>query len=346
MPSRRKIDWPACAARLGTRLAGERLHPAVLKRVNALPPRANWAVALSGGADSLALLLLIWAHWPKRRARLTALHFNHKLRGAASDRDEEFCRQVAASLGIRARYDRWAEAKPDASEALARKARHNFFESELRKLRTGVVCFGHQQDDIVETMLMRLARGSGGAGLAAPRPVQMMPGGRLHLRPLLTIKKAEIEECLNSEKIPWRKDITNRSGKFLRNRIRHDVVPAWRAANGDRDALSGAALSRELIEEDDEALEAWANQIGAVTKTGALNLLRLARCPRAVVRRVLHRWLLVTVPGVHLSRPAVTALLSDMERSRQTRHSLGREGFVEIRKRRMMFLPTARKVSN
>jgi len=331
--------------RLAASLPPQRLHPAVLAWADATPPRLTWVVAFSGGADSLALLLLLWAHWPDRRAKLTALHFNHHLRGAASNRDERFCNDVAASLGIRWRVGHWADADHEASEAQARAARHAFFGAELRRLRTGLLWLGHQQDDVAETMLMRLARGSGSAGLAAPRPIQTMPDGRVHLRPLLSLKKAEIAERLRSERIRWREDASNAVGKFLRNRMRRDVIPAWQSASGDRDALAGAALSRELLEEDDTALEMWLAQLDPITKKGELNLRRLAGQPRALVRRALHRWVAVNA-GAILSRQAFAALLQDVMQGRVTRHSLGRDGFAKLGKHRLIFERSPRKLSN
>src|SRR4051812_3374909 len=166
MPARRKADWQAKATELGGLIPLTRLHPAVVNRA-ADEQASKWTVAFSGGADSLALLLLIWAHWPQQRAKLTALHFNHRLRGAAALRDEEFCRRVASKLGIKLRVGRWMEARQDASEADARRARQAFFGAELARLGTTVLWLGHQQDDVAETMLMRLARGSGTGGLAA-----------------------------------------------------------------------------------------------------------------------------------------------------------------------------------
>ena len=89
---------PTIAAKLATLLPRERLHPEVMAWATKPGRRAPWAVAVSGGADSLALLLLTWAHWPERRERLVALHFNHRLRGRESAADEKFCRRVCGGL--------------------------------------------------------------------------------------------------------------------------------------------------------------------------------------------------------------------------------------------------------
>ena len=157
---RRAIDWKRSASELAAALPPARLHPAVLAWVEQSPQRATWAVAFSGGADSLALLLVLWAHWPTRRARLRVLHFNHRLRGRESDGDEKFCAQVCAALNVKFIRGVWTRARRGASEAEARAARMAFFEQQAR-----VLWLGHQQDDIAESMLMRLARGSGTAGL-------------------------------------------------------------------------------------------------------------------------------------------------------------------------------------
>lgn len=343
MAARKRIDWRQGAERLAAVLPREKLHPAVLAWAEASPVRESWAVAFSGGADSLALLLLLWAHWPERRKRLCVLHFNHKLRGAAAKGDEEFCRRVATALGVRWRSGAWADAKSGASEAAARTARQAFFGGELKRLRTRALWFGHQQDDIAETMFMRLARGSGTGGLAAPRPVQRIGAERVHLRPLLTIKKSEIVAFLEGVGVRWREDETNSGPDFFRNRVRRDVLPAWRAAAGNRDALASASLSRELLEEDDEALNAWLRAIAPITRTGAMSLRRLAGKPRALVRRALQQWLAGENLGGVLSRQAFEALLLDVMRGRVTRHSLGAGGLAEIGLRQLKRVAVATK---
>jgi tRNA(Ile)-lysidine synthase len=346
MTVRKKIDWRLAAERLGEAVPIGRLHPAVLEWAAASPSKQAWAVGFSGGADSLALLLLLYAHWPAKRKKLRGLHFNHQLRGAAAERDEQFCRKVCRSLGIEYRTARWTTADAPTSEAQARTARHRFFVTELKRLRTQVLWLGHQQDDVAETMLMRLARGSGTAGLAAPRPVQLMPEGRVHLRPLLMLKKAEIARVLKAEGVPWREDASNAGSKFLRNRTRTHVVPAWIKANGERDAVAGAALSRELLDEDDTALEKWLTELNPITAEGHLNLRRLSGKPRALVRRALHRWLAKNVERAALSRQAFNALLNDLLVQRITRHSLGPNEFAEIGKTRLRLRSVPRKLSN
>lgn len=321
--------WPDRAQALGAKISRQRMHPAVVAWAEARPAAEGWAIAFSGGADSLALLLLLWAHWPGRRARLRALHFDHRLRGAAARADASFCRRVCRAIGIGLITGAWTRASGSASEAEAREARLKFFAAAMKRHRLHALWLGHQQDDIAESLLMRLARGSGAAGLAAPRPVQNGPFGRVHLRPLLELKKAEIVAALGSAGIGWREDRTNRKNDFFRNRIRRSVLPSWVSAAG-RDAVAGAACSRALLEEDDLALEAWADSLSAITPGRKLRLVRVFERPRAVVRRVLHRWLLAQAVRVELSRRGFAALLEAVQRGRPTRQSLG-DGFAVIR---------------
>lgn len=332
---RRVDDWTKVAERLGEALPRVCLHPAVLAWADARPIRERWAIAFSGGADSTALLLLLWAHWPKRRDRLLALHFDHGLRGKDSKEDARFCGKVCAGLGVTLASGRWMRPPKAASEAAARAERFGFFQQQLKRRRVKVLWLGQQQNDVAETILMRIARGSGTAGLAAPRPLHDHPEGRIHLRPLLSLKKSEILAGLAVAGATWREDASNESGEFFRNRLRRDVLPAWCAAAG-RDALAGAALSRELMAEDDAALEQWLDRLGPVAKDGGLEIEALRGMPRAIVRRALHRWLGVQPRLGELSRQGFERLLAAVEQGRDTRQSLGRTTFARIRKGRLV----------
>lgn len=325
MPRPRRPDWPAAAVRLAEAFPAERLDPAVRSWLASAAPRWVWGVAVSGGADSLALLLLLWAHFPRGRRRLRVLHFDHRLRGRESAADARFVQRVASDLGLRFAAGAWQDRPEAPSEAAARSVRHGFLSRQAR-----VLWFGHQRDDVAETMLMRLARGSGTGGLAAPRPVHLFPDGRVHLRPLLGLGKDEVRQALAAAEIPWREDSSNRGGEFFRNRIRLSVVPAWMASAG-RDAVAGAARARQLLEEDDAALEALTTACGAIDVRGHLRLGRLRHQPRAILRRALQRWLRSHDAAGEPSRQAFEALLAAVERGTPTRQSLGRDGFAVLR---------------
>jgi tRNA(Ile)-lysidine synthase len=349
MKKRRPPEWPSAAGALAALVPRSRVHPGVAAWADGRPRGERWAVALSGGADSVALLLLLWAHWPRRRGRLLVLHFDHRLRGAESTADARFCARLCAALGVPLVSGRWTRAPGRRSEGEARAGRFEFIDREMARRRIRVLWLGHQQDDVAETMLMRLARGSGSGGLAAPRPVHHLaspggPAGRFHLRPLLGLKKSEIARALLGAGASWREDSSNAKAVHFRNRLRGDVVGRWAEAAG-RDAVAGAALSRELIEEDDRALEAWVDSLKLIGAGGSLAVRRLAGRPRAVARRALHRWLLAHARPGGLSRQGFESLLAAVERGSPTRHSLGSEGFAVIRGGRLAYVKVRPKRS-
>ncbi len=310
------------AARLAALIPRGRLDAAVLAWVEKASLRTVWGVGFSGGADSLALLLLLWAHWPERRKQLRVLHFNHRMRGASARADAAFCRRVAHMLGVKYVAGTWREGRTDASEAEARSARMAFFAKHAR-----IVWLGHQQDDVAESMLMRLARGSGTGGLAAPRPVQALAQKRVHVRPLLSLKKAELESGLRSAGAEWREDETNAGAAYFRNRVRHSVIGPWIEAAG-RDAVAGAARARILLEEDDEALGFWLEALAPIDARKGLKVQELAGKPRALWRRALQRWLAMNPAAGEPSRQAFETLLAAIEVGKATRQSLGRDGFA------------------
>lgn len=349
-----RANWPRVAEKLAAALPRERLHPAVLAWAEG-EGSGRWAVGLSGGADSVALLLLLWAHWPERRARLLALHFDHRLRGRASTGDARFCAALCRALDIEMvggrRADEGGKGKgADGrgwSEAAAREARMEFFAVVLRRRRVAGLFTGHHRDDVAETLLMRLARGSGTAGLAAPRPVQRHEArDRVHLRPLLGLDKATLVEALREAGGRWREDASNLEAKFLRNRVRAELLPAWRAAAAEpgRDALAGIALSRELLDEDDAALDAWAERAARFDQRGGLALGPLRRLPRAVLRRVLHRWLARLPVRTDLNRRGFAGLLDLVAGGRTgARHSLGAGHFARVTRTRLLCEPAGPK---
>ncbi|MBM3874340.1 MAG: tRNA lysidine(34) synthetase TilS [Verrucomicrobia bacterium] len=339
-----RLDWPDAARRLARSLPLDCLHPSVRRWVQqAVGP---WSVALSGGADSLALLLLLWAHWPERRRGLLALHFNHGLRGRASDADARFCAAVCAGLGVRLRMARWErKARIPSSETAARAARMAFFDAVMTLSRRRVLWFGHHRNDVAESILMRLARGSGLEGLAAPRPVHLLTGGRVHVRPLLNLAKATLVAALDAQRIPWREDASNAEVDHLRNRLRQDVLPRWLAAEPQRDVLAGVGRSRDQLEEDAEALESWAAGVTVDLDRG-VSIATLQALPLAVARRVVHRWRLrLGGRWGEVSRQTFEAVLVAARAGRSTRVSLGASGFARIERGRLRFEPVGEKAA-
>ena len=178
-----------------------------------VPPAEPLLVGVSGGADSVALLdALVQSGYKPHVA-----HLNHQWRGAESDADAEFVRELAGKYGLPVTI----ESRPvEHDEDAARQARFKFFES----IRIPVVGLAHTADDQVETFLMRLIRGAGTTGLAGMLPDRQIGSLRV-IRPLLGVRRAEVIEYLKSRQLKWREDASNADRQFLRNRIRHELLP-------------------------------------------------------------------------------------------------------------------------
>ena len=182
-------------------------------------------IGVSGGADSVALFCLLEKLRGQLGVSLAALHFNHRLRGAESDADEKFVASFAAKRGIEflaGRGDVAAEARAHGwnLEDAARRMRYSFFASIARTAKLSRVAVAHTADDQAETVLARLIRGTGPAGLAAIYPVK----GHV-VRPLLEIRRAELREYLARIGQAWQEDASNLDTTRLRARLRHQVLP-------------------------------------------------------------------------------------------------------------------------
>lgn len=204
--------------------------------------------AVSGGADSVALLFAMYLLKDKLDIHLSAAHFNHHLRGSESDRDARFVEDFCGGLGIPLYMGEGTVVPGEKGlEAAARDARYAFLMGLPGKIATA-----HTADDNAETVLLHLVRGTGLKGLGGIPPVS----GRL-LRPMLTVTRREVENFLQEYHLKHVEDSSNESDVFLRNRIRHEVMPLLRRENpriGEN--LSRLALGLRL---DEEFLEAQAS---------------------------------------------------------------------------------------
>jgi tRNA(Ile)-lysidine synthase len=195
-------------------------------------------LAVSGGADSLALLVLA-ARWAAQAGRpvLAVATVDHGLR-AASAEEAAHVAEVAGRFGLPHAILSWTGQKPARGiEAAAREARYRLLEAHARGLGATHLVTAHTRDDQAETVLLRLAAGSGPAGLAAMRPLSRR-GKLVHARPLLDVPKARLLATLQAADIAWCEDATNRDPAFARARLR-----AGRAALA-REGLSDARLAR------------------------------------------------------------------------------------------------------
>ncbi len=189
--------------------------------------------AVSGGADSTALACLLAELAPRLGARLVGLaHLNHQLR-AAADADEAFCRDLAVRLDVSfdsRRVDVAAEARARRTsiEDAARTVRYLFLNEMAAGRGATRVAVGHTRNDQAETVLLRLARGAGPAGLAA-----IYPRAGLVVRPLLDVRRSDVEAWLRARGQDWREDESNQDRAFPRNRVRHELLPWMVEAFGD-----------------------------------------------------------------------------------------------------------------
>jgi tRNA(Ile)-lysidine synthase len=199
---------------------------ATISRYGMFHPGQSVGVAVSGGADSVALLHILVDLAHALDVRLAVLHLDHQLRGEESRADAAFVRDLTAHLGLPLHLReldvaRLAAQSGDNLEQAARSARYDFFGEFLTRGDLHRVALGHTRSDQAETVLFRFLRGAGTAGLAGIRPVT----GAGIVRPLIEIHRADVEVYLCERGIPWREDSTNRSPDFARNRIRHYLLP-------------------------------------------------------------------------------------------------------------------------
>lgn len=274
-----------------------KLHQEI-KRTSCFPQGARILVAVSGGADSVALLYLLHQLAPAMQWRLGVAHLNHKLRGRDAEGDEQFVGSLAKTLELpfhRRRKDVAKAARPrkQSIEMAARDIRYGFFADLVARHGYDAVALAHTRDDQAETLLLRLLRGSGMAGLGAMAPVARV-GGLLLWRPLLDVSKGALIGYLRKRGVTWREDASNDDATYLRNRVRHELMPLLRDRFNPNIATT-LARTADLLHEDDAVLNELAREDvqGCTAEDGrTLEVKRLQQLSRARLRRVLLNWLL------------------------------------------------------
>ena len=253
--------------------------------LRAFSPKARHLIGVSGGRDSVVLLHWLYAQGYRK---LIVCHLDHGLRGRAGQADARFVERLATRLDLtleshRADVRAQAAATRCSIETAARAARHEFFAEVSRRRRCATIFLGHQADDLAETFLFNLLRGSGSAGQSSLRAVsqQKIAGRVLTLvRPLLGVWRAEIDGYVSAHGLRFREDASNQSLEPTRNRLRHRLIPLLEKELGRnvRETLWRAA---RIAADEDVALE-------NMTPPHPLDARGL---PVALQRRAVRRWL-------------------------------------------------------
>ena len=279
-------------------------------------PDTRVVAAVSGGSDSVGMLLLLHElHHAKELTLDGVAHFNHQIRDEA-DIDELFCRELAERLGVRfstARGDvpRLARVQKQSIEMAARTARRRFFDETLRSSGADVVATAHTQDDQAETVLLRLMRGSGARGNAGIAPRR----GR-RIRPVLCATRVDLRRELDSRGQPWREDASNADLVNLRNRVRHELIPYLEK---HFNPAIGRALARaaDVARAEDALLERLASAASVTIverdrATVSVDADALRLLPEAMQRRVV-RHALAHAQSRAASHADVAAAMARME---------------------------------
>ncbi len=265
-----------------------------------LKPGDRVGVAVSGGADSVALLRLLLELRGEIGMVLSVVHFNHQLRGADSDQDEEFVAQLAREYKLELHGDRgdvadFATRKHLSLEAAARKMRYEFFRRLLAQSALDRIATGHTLDDQAETVLLRVTRGAGSRGLAGiyPQLAIVSPATHDHppaiVRPLLRVQRKDLEAYLAELGQAWHEDSSNRDLRHTRNRVRHGILPRLERNLNPR-VREALAETAEIARAEEDY---WEQEVARVlpelwsANRKALNLARLAELPLALRRRLM-----------------------------------------------------------
>ena len=262
--------------------------------------------AVSGGLDSMVLLHALHQLASRRGWRLAVAHFNHRLRGRAANADEKFVRRVAAALKLpmvagRADVKAFARKSKLSVEMAARKLRHEFLARGASRRKMDAIALAHHADDQVELFFLRLLRGAGGEGLSGMKWRSPSPADPsvILVRPLLNVGKKELRAWARADRIDFREDATNASRDFLRNRIRHELLPLLRRKY--QPGLDQAVLRlMDIVGAESAAVGETARQwLEAKNRSRRPHAprrvaagLNFAALPRAVQRKILQRQLI------------------------------------------------------
>src|SRR2546423_9856398 len=255
------------------------------------PPDGRYLIGVSGGRDSVALL-----HWLSQSGykNLIVCHLNHHLRGRSSDADARFVEKLAAKVDVdlemgSANVRALAAKQKISIEAAGREARHEFFAEVAKRRRCRTIFLAHHADDLVETFLINLFRGSGATGLGAIRQVSKRRVEGVDLttvRPFLGVWRSEIDRYVSKHRLKFREDASNKNLAPLRNRIRRRIIP-YLEKNLGRNIRQSIWRAAMVAAEEENWIE---NQLPNATDVN-LSVVKLRDLPIALQRRELLKWL-------------------------------------------------------
>ena len=269
-----------------------------------IQPGDTVIAGVSGGADSVAMLFLLSRYTERVPFELKVLHVHHGIRGAEADRDcrfvEKLCRELEVECGIRyfdvpALASRWKKGEEETGRLVRREALMQALGAREKEPGKVKAALAHHMDDLAETVLFHLCRGTGLRGLAAIRPVQ-----GCWIRPLLGVTRQEIEAFLKEKGIPYVTDSTNLENDYTRNRIRHEVLPVL-TGYVNPEAVSHMAEASGRLLEAEEYLQAVGErrlaEYACRQPEGWLLLLRLAGLPHIEISYAVRHAIEMTAPS-------------------------------------------------
>jgi len=253
--------------------------------------------AVSGGADSVVLLRLLLELREEIGIVLSVVHFNHRLRGADADADESFVADLARRHKLPMHCESgdvaaYAATKRLSVEAAAREVRYAYFRRLLQQGVLNRIATAHTLDDQAETVLLRMVRGAASRGLAGIYPRLSVAGSQFPdaaiVRPILAIRRRDLESYLRELGQDWREDKSNRDLRHARNRVRHGILPRLER-NLNPSVREALAETAEIARAEEEYWQAEVVRAlpGVLEEQGVLNLARLVRLPLALQRRVI-----------------------------------------------------------
>ncbi len=254
----------------------------------------KYVVAVSGGVDSAVLLHLLAQQGAKYD--LVVAHFDHGIRTDSTE-DRRLVAKVAYCYGLPCVY-REGKLGARASEATARAARYAFLHEVRQASSARAIVTAHHQDDLLETIILNLQRGTGRRGLASLKNTDVIK------RPLLYAPKKQLLRYAEREGLSWREDSTNQEETYLRNYIRKNIMP--RLADTDREAL--LAISHRTHELNDAITEQASNYLHEQPHATQLARHQFIMLPHAVAREIMAEWLRTRI-GAELSRSMLERLV-------------------------------------